>query len=206
MQSKTEMNSIVHVLAWMGLSSVEPYLREKCRLYKTLIFVPITIQAIILLVEIFLVLAYPLQFFHHSTKMGQFTDILQVGGVLITGFVQIVENILKYSLHQKIGKMIFAIDETIFARHLCTKLPSCSFCKRRSLLPYLINRGFFLIFVAFLIDIIIITSIPEVEKVWKQSIIVREFTMNMIRIGMFQINCYFYWVGIFKISKLSTQI
>lgn len=178
MQSKTEMKTIVHIFAWMGLSPVVPHLRQGRRLYNTLIFVPLAIQAIILFVEVYLVLAYPLQFFHHSTKMGEFTDILQVGGALITGLVQILENTLKYSLDQKIGKKISAIDESIFARHLCTKLPSCRFCKRRSLIPYLINRGFFLIFLAILIDVILITSIPEADQIWQQSIIVREFFTN----------------------------
>lgn len=197
MDPKTEIKTICHAFAWMGLSSVQPYLREKSSIHNILLFVPIIIQIVVVSIEAYLVLSYPSEFFHPTSKMGAFTDVLQVGGILIAGIVQIIENIWKCTLDQRIGYFIAKIDDNIFAQHFCARPPNCSFCRKRSLKAHLMTRTFYLIVVALLVDLIIITTIPNTEKTWRQSIIVREITSNIIRFGILQIDCYFYWVNIF---------
>lgn len=195
MDPKNEMNTFCHIFAWMGLSSVQPYLRQKSPIHNTLIFVPIVIQAVIILIEVYIVFTYPDALFHKGSIFGAITDVLQVGGILFAGLVQILENIWKFPLDQRIGKMIAKIDEDIFARHFCRSPPNCSFCKQRSLKPFIVSRGLLLIVVTLLVDLIIITSIPESEKNWQRSIIVREYTTIVLRIGTLQIISYFHWVS-----------
>lgn len=195
MQPKTEMKTFCHIFAWLGLSSVQPYLRQKSPIHNTLIFVPTVIQAVIIVIEVCIVFTYPKALFHKGSILGAITDVLQVGAILFAGFVQLLENIMKFSLDQRIGKIIAEIDKDIFARHLCRGPRICSFCKQRSLTPFLVSRGFYLILVTTLVDSFIIASVPENEKTWQQSIIVREYTTIVLRIGVIQITCYLHWVS-----------
>lgn len=201
MHAQTQMKSIYCVFAFIGISSVHRYLRNNSRVRNTLIHVPTLIQGAVVFMEAYIVLKYPDEIYHRSTRLGAFTDLVQVGGTLAVGFIQILENILKAPLDENIYKNINKIDLEISARHYC-RGSGCTFYRDRSLNSFLISRTFFLIGLGLTLDLFIIFTIPDVEKLWRQSIMVREVTANMIRIGLLQISCHFFWVSIQNLKTI----
>lgn len=177
------------------MASPKIHFRANSRLFNWFLFVPSVVQLMIIFIESYIVFLYPHEFLNHGSKMGMFTDFIQVYGMLFAGIVQIVENLLKGNLDQIINDSIEAFDQEIFAKHACRNPHYCSFHRQRSLLPFLIDRLFYFLFVTFVFDVAVILTISNEDRVWRQSICVREFTVNTIRIGMVYAVFHFYWVN-----------
>lgn len=197
----TELKSICRIFAWMGLSSVQPYFRENSSLHNILLCIPTFVQIIIISIESFTVFAYPNEFYHNVTNVGAFTDAVQIGGLLLSGIVQIAENYWKSGIDQSIKESIGEFDREIFEIHSCRNQWNCLFSEERSIKSFLIGQTIYLFFVPIIIHIAILLTLPNSERIWIQSIYVREFTVHMIRIGLIQILCHFHWVRFYTDSE-----
>ena len=124
--------------------------------------------------------------------------MIQILGLLVAGIIQIVENISKSHIDLCIKESIESADREIFLNHYCPKYnrTECDFCQKLSLKPFLISRTVCLLLLSLAIDTIILLTLPDDQKIWRHSICVREFTANMIRIGLLYVACHFYWVNI----------
>lgn len=200
MYPKTELNLIYPVLVCLGLSSLQPLFQKNSPLQNTILYIPTLIQTIVLIIEVWIVLTYPFEIFRSSTVVGTFTNIFQVLGILFACMLQILENIWKGELDNSIKESVGEFDLKIFNRHSCQNPSNCSFVRERSQKQFLINRTICLLFVPFILNISILLTIPERDKTWQQSILVREFTVNMIHIGLINVVCHFYWVRILFLS------
>lgn len=203
MHPKTELKSFCLIFARIGLSSVQPYIKENASNQNILLWIPTFIQAVILIFEFWFVLTFPNEIFHSATSVGTFTDIVQVFGILIAGMVQILENVWKNGNNSNLKLSIEDFDREIFAKHACQNSGNCSFCQKRSLKPYLISRTINLLVVGLVIDVAIMVTLryqPKQDVIWQQSICVREFTANMIRIGLIQVALHFHWVRHFNMN------
>lgn len=197
MHPKNELKLISCIFACMGLAAVQPYFRTKFSIHNIVLIIPTAIQLLILCLEMYTAIAYPEEFYLLSIlTVGEFTDIVQLFGLLIAGIIQIVENTSKSQIDQSIKDSIKNIDQEIFTKYHCKSSKNCSFCKKRSLKPFLISRMFYLIVVSFAIDAAVVFTVGARKKIWRQGICVREFTANMIRLGLLYIVCHFYWVNI----------
>lgn len=149
------------------------------------------------------VLAYPERYLQTTTSVNYFTDCLQFFRAFFAAIVPILENILKNQIEHELNASIEAIDTEIFARHLCSNTKSCSFCQKRSLKFCFYSRIVYLPVIGILIDFTIMKMVFETHKLWSEDLYIREFSASMVRIGVIQIVCYFYWVCASVIKFLS---
>lgn len=196
MYPKNELKSICYPFVWIGMASPKPYFQRDSRIYNSSLFIPAIIQLTIIFFEGYIVFLYPEEFLFPKSKVGTFTDIVQVYGLLFVGIIQIIENLLKGDLEQSINRSIEAFDREIFAKHTCQNQHICLFYRQRSLKPFLISRIFYFIILLLAIDSAVIVTIPDEDKFWRQSICVREFTANMIRFGLVYTVCHLHWVNV----------
>lgn len=177
---------------WLGLSSVHSYLKKNARVRNAFIFLPILIQIFIISVEFFISISYQSEMFHQGSIISALTDALQVVGILLTSTIQIIENLFKGQLDTQIQKTMNEIDCEIIKNHWCTV--HCSTCKRLNLRKFFMTKFLYLIMFGLCIDVIIITTIRDDEKSWRQNICARGWSNNMIRIGLLQIIMHFGWI------------
>lgn len=198
MSIKCDFKLIDHIYAWLGMTSLKPHLQINSPFYASLSFIPILVQFLIVSIETYIFLTYSDQFLHQTSNLAALTDGTETFGLIMVGYVQIAENIWKSEIGQNINESIKAFDQEIFAGHFCQK--NCSFCQRLTLWPFLFRRIVYIFLIALLNEIAIILTIADVDKRWRQSIIVRETTAIMIRVGLIYIVCHFYWVVIINNS------
>lgn len=195
MHSKNEFKAISFVFACVGMATVQSHLRQNCPHRNFFLFIPTCVQLIIV---VYVVLLYLKQFPYNLTILGAYIDIIQVIGLQIAGIILIVENISKSHIDQCIKESIESVDREISLSHYCPEWnkSKCGFCQKLSLKPFLISRTVCLLLLPFAIDTIVLLTLPDDQKIWRHTIFVREFTNNMIRIGLLYIACHFYWVNI----------
>lgn len=196
MSSNTEFNSICRIFLALGLSSVPPFFRKNSSYYNLFLCIPVAIQAMMVLAQMLVVYFYPDEIYHITSRVGAITDVIQVNGLLLVAIVQIVENICRSGIDRKIKESIELFDHEIFNGHICRETKICKLCKKRSLTRFCISRIIILVVCPLISDIVIIKSIDDDDKNWRQSICVREISTNMIRIGLVQAVLHFRWVRI----------
>lgn len=205
MESKFELDSISHIFTWIGLSSIK--FRKNARVHNCLLVLPIIVQVAVLLIELYLVLEYPNEFLYDFPSLAALTDLLQIYGYLFAGFVQIGENLTKGSSHYNLTASIKAYDRNMFAKHLCRNSKQCLFCSKRSLTARILIGSILIFFIGLFTDVVILTTIADERLcIWRQSIAIRTFSDNMIRLGVFQIACHFFWVSSLTNNINSTLI
>lgn len=195
MHPKTELKTISYIFASVGLATVQPNFQKNFPNQNFILFIPTLIQIIIISLELYVGLAYPEEFFHRTSSVGAFTDLVQVFGLLTAGIIQITENIWKRQIDQCLKESIERFDRVIFAKHHCRNAKKCVFCQNRSVKSFLISRTILLFVLSLAIDISILLTIDDEERIWRQSIWVRELTAKMIRLGLIYIVCHLYWVN-----------
>lgn len=199
---KNQFKKICEFFLRIGVACPTPYFRRNSQIYNSLLLIPVSIQLIVTFFAAVIVFIYPEEFLHHNTIIGAFTDVVQVYGVLFAAAIQAIEQMLKGKLEQSIIESIEKFDLEIFAQHKCRYPHNCPVQRQRSLMPFLISKTIYLLIIPIAIDTaIVLTILDEEERVWRQSICVREFTTIMIRVGLIYIVCHFLWV---KIQKLYT--
>lgn len=201
MHPENEFKSISHIFVCLGLATVQPYFRSDSQLHNVFLIIPTIIQSLVILLEVCISMLYPEEFILQETDVTKFTDVVQLFGILSAGTIQILENVSKSRIDQSIKESIENFDRDIFTEHHCRRLENCAFCKKRFLRPFLITRAFYLVIVSFTMDAIVVITLDDEEKHWRQSLLARRFTANMIRIGLLHIVCHFHWVNIHENLK-----
>lgn len=184
-----ELKLIKQVLIWLGMSP--PKLNPRTN-YSYLL--PMFIHFTIYFLVAHTVLAHPERFFQTTSTVKYFLDFVHAFRVLFAAAAQILENILKTHVEDELNESIEAIDDEIFAKHLCSNSKRCSFCRKRSLKFFFYSRIALFPVTCFMVDLTLMNLVSETDKTWANSLFIREFSSSMVRIGMIQIVCHFYWV------------
>lgn len=204
MPPKTEFKYLCRIFLFLGQTSVQSFFRKKSRYHNLLLCIPVVVQAISIILELIWLQFYTNELYnpkyHPNSNVRAIADAVQFRyisiysqsiGLLIVATIQIIENICKSDIDQKIKDSIALFDQEMFAKHFCCN--SCSFCNKRSLKTFFGQTV--VIFVIWLImDIAVLLTINDEEAFWRKCICVREFSSNMIRIGMIQVLLHFHWV------------
>lgn len=149
--------------------------------------------------EVYLLLKYTEKYMGRFPSIVAFTDLLQFCVVLFSGLVQILENLLKFSVDQRIQKIIDEVDASISSRHTYRPQVRCTICRKRNINRYLVVRLFCIVLAFSLFDVVLLATIKV--DAWYDSIIIRSITIIMLRIGIFQVLCDFYWVNIYLVFQ-----
>lgn len=195
MHPKNEFKALSFVFACIGMASVQSHFRSNVPIRNLCLMIPTCVQLMVVSLELYAVLVYPTEFYHTSLLVGGYIDVVLIVGLFVVGIIQIVENISKSQIDQRIKESIESVDREIFRIHYCRGSGKCAFCQKLSLKPFLIKRAPYLFVVSLAIDSIVVLMLHENNRIWKHNICIREFTANMIRIGLFYVACHFYWVN-----------
>lgn len=190
-----ELKILNGITICLGLSPAQYKFKKRYFILNYLKFSPIIIQFGIIISIIYTVLANREKYLIVSSFLDECLDCAQIFRILIMSIIQILENISKSRLNDKLNKAMENVDREIFARHLCGRLKSCSFCRKRSLRRFFYTKLLWLPVVDFIIDIIVMGIIAKKDPVWANSLNIREFSATMIRIALVPMLCHFYWAS-----------
>lgn len=206
MSPKTEFKYFGRIFFFLGLSSVQPFLRKKSSNHNLFLYIPVLMQAIMIISELIWLHFFTKELFNpknnqnesplavaNAIKYRHISIYIQSMGLLFVAVIQIAESICKGDIDRKIKESIALFDQEMFARHSCRD--PCSFCKKRSLKKFF-GRIIFMFVIWFIMDISVLLTIDKSEKVWRQCVLLREFSSNMIRIGLIQTALHFRWVRV----------
>lgn len=194
MSSRSGLGPFFNLTLLMGLSPIHPYLRKNSDLYNSSLFIPILIQLSFTSIEIYIAIKFPEEIYHPTSVLGAATDYVQVFGIISISVAFIVENLLMGQLDTKIRKTIERIDRDIYSWHFCYIGTNCPKCRKLCLKRFLYKKAFWLVIVSSLTDFWVILTIPEEERAWRQSIILRKLSKDMVYISLLRIICYFGWI------------
>lgn len=194
MRLENGLKRFSQISLYLGLCSVHPHFWKKAIWLNAILFVPIVIQLLILTIETYTAIKYSAEFMHRSSELGAITDMVQVYGIFLLAIIQIVENLLKGKADMELRETFDRIDQTIYAWHFCFVGQNCKKCETLNLKWYLFRHIFLVLIVTNIFDLTIMLTLNGEYAVWRQSICVRILSMNMIRIHLLQIICYFGWI------------
>lgn len=195
MNSRNYQKILNKTCVWLGLSSIHFYFRENSLLRNLLLFLPIFVQISIIIIEFYISTAYHYVLFHQTSMISALTDALQVAGTLLASAIHISENLFKGRLDSHLREQMEKIDCELLLNHISDHLPDCTLCQKLKLKRFFVVKLISLFIFGLIIDVFIMTTIKDDEKVWRQNICVRGWSNNMIRIGLLQIIFSFGWIS-----------
>lgn len=184
------MNSEIlnKIYFWLGLSSPNLYIQKNRNVRNALLLLPIIVQIVIILGEVFIQIKYYKYFILESSRIARVASASQFAGSIIAAIVQILENLYKCRLDAKLQNKMKAIDSVLrryqFRGSLNRKLNSF----------YGYKKCFLIFSLALSIDGFLMYTISDKDIIWRRNIYNRVWSKIMIRIGLLRIVLYFSWI------------
>lgn len=184
------MNSEIlnKIYLWLGISSPFIYMQKKRNVRNALFFLPIIIQIVIIIIEVFIQIKYYKYFIHESSQIARIASASQFAGAIFTASVQILESLYKCRLNTKLQKKMKIIDSVLLRYQFRVSLNR----KLNSFYGY--KKCLVIFLLGLLIDCSLMYTISDKDIVWRRNIYNRIWSKVTIRIGLLRIVLYFSWI------------